>query len=143
MRSKVNRYHCDSGKYKKQLSLPKGSNVIFTNEVKDIIPFMSATDVCIAPLILGSGVKLKILTYLSFGKPVISTPIGVEGIKVKNGDEVIISEIEGFDKEIEKLAFDPDLRMRIGQNGRRLVKEIYNKYSVARKLTTILDAVIH
>lgn len=131
------------GKYKKPLLLPKDSNIIFTYEVKDIIPYMSASDICIAPLTLGSGVKLKVLTYLSFGKPVISTSIGMEGINAKDEEEVIVSDIDSFDEEILRLASDLDLMLKMGRKGRKLTEESYDKHSVTEKLASIFDEVVH
>ena len=116
----------------------KNPKIIFTDEVIDLIPFLSAADICIAPLTLGSGVKLKILTYFSFGKPVISTPLGMEGIEAKNGEEVIICGLEHFAKEILRLALNPELRSTLGLGGRKFVEENYDKDLIAKRLITTL-----
>lgn len=44
----------------------------------------------IAPLIFGTGVKLKVIDALSQGLPVISTDYGVEGIKLTHGENCIV-----------------------------------------------------
>jgi len=127
------------GKHDEPLALPEDNRVIFTGEVSDLIPFLSAADICIVPLTLGSGVKLKLLTYLAFGKPVISTTIGMEGINA--GKEVIVCELYDFEREIWKLASDRDLRLKLGSMGRRLAEEVYDKRSVAKRLASILNEV--
>ena len=128
------------GKHDEPLALPEDNRVIFTGEVSDLTPFLSAADICIVPLTLGSGVKLKLLTYLSFGKPIVSTPTGIEGINAKRG--VIVCELRSFETEILKLASDRELRLKLGSIGRRLAEEVYDKHSVAKRLASILSEVV-
>ena len=122
-------------------SFVENSRVIFTNEVSNLTPFLSSANICIAPMTLGSGVKNKILTYFSFGKPVISTPIGMEGVGVKNGKEAIICSLEEFAKEILRLALDPELRSTLGRSGRRFVEENYEKSLITKRLIATLSEV--
>jgi glycosyltransferase involved in cell wall biosynthesis len=50
--------------------------------VKDTKEFYSKIDFLIAPLCSGSGTRIKILESLSYGKPVITTNIGAEGLLI-------------------------------------------------------------
>ena len=43
----------------------------------------------VAPLVLGAGIKVKILEALSSGIPVITNDIGIEGIPAQSGCEYI------------------------------------------------------
>jgi glycosyltransferase involved in cell wall biosynthesis len=128
------------GRHDNRLSLLEDNRVIFTGEVSDLRPFLSAADICIVPLTLGSGVKLKLLTYLSFGKPIVSTPTGLEGINAKR--EVIVCGLQSFETEILKLASDRELRLKLGSMGRRLAEEVYDKHSVAKRLASVLSEVV-
>lgn len=58
--------------------LPAG--VVFHGEVADAAAFISDKAVCIVPLWAGSGLKIKIVEALVAGKPLITTPVGVEGL---------------------------------------------------------------
>jgi glycosyltransferase involved in cell wall biosynthesis len=129
------------GRYTRPTQFTEKPNIIFTNEVSDIKPFLSAADICIAPLTLGSGVKLKVLTYMAFSKPVISTAIGIEGINARNGEDVIVCSVENFQREILRLASDPRLRLKIGREGRKLIENNYDKEVVARRFAMIMDEV--
>jgi len=75
-------------------------NVVFTGFCKDIAPFLELSDVCIAPLRVGCGVKTKVLQYLAHGKPIVTTPIGIEGIEVEEPNGIIISDIVTFKKAL-------------------------------------------
>ncbi|MDP2940119.1 MAG: glycosyltransferase family 4 protein [Candidatus Omnitrophota bacterium] len=59
----------------------KHTNLIFKGFVERIQDYINASDVVIAPLLSGSGTRIKILEALACKKRVISTSIGVEGLK--------------------------------------------------------------
>jgi len=56
-------------------------NLGFIKELKD---FYRQIDFLIAPLFAGSGTRIKILESLSFGRPVLTTKIGAEGLQIVN-----------------------------------------------------------
>jgi len=66
------------GKEKFKYSLP---NVIFTGFVENLALYTRMSDICIAPLRVGCGVKTKMLEYLIHGKPIVTTFIGAEGLE--------------------------------------------------------------
>lgn len=55
-------------------------NVHVTGAVDDPTPAFKAATVCIAPMLFGAGVKIKVLQMLESGAFVIATPIGAEGV---------------------------------------------------------------
>lgn len=64
-----------------QNNFPK---IINLGQVKKPIDFYKKIDCLITPIFSGSGSRIKILESLSFGIPVISSPIGAEGINIKS-----------------------------------------------------------
>ena len=54
----------------------------FLNSLKD---FIYSADVAIVPIFRGSGIKTKIIDYLSGSIPVITTREGAEGLLIRNG----------------------------------------------------------
>jgi glycosyltransferase involved in cell wall biosynthesis len=48
--------------------------------VDNIEDFYASVDLVVAPLIMGTGLKIKTVEALSFGKPVIGTKLGFEGL---------------------------------------------------------------
>lgn len=79
----------------------------FVNESKD---FFKKIDILITPIFSGSGSRIKILEALGFGKKIISSPIGAEGIDLKtklisiaNTPEEYIKEIKYFFSNREKI----------------------------------------
>jgi len=55
-------------------------NMIFTGLVDNIQDYVNAADVVIAPILAGSGTRIKILESIACGKIVVSTSKGAEGL---------------------------------------------------------------
>ena len=55
-------------------------NIVYTDFVESVDPYVMMADVCIAPMSIGSGIKTKLLDYLKYNKPIIATPVAIEGI---------------------------------------------------------------
>jgi glycosyltransferase involved in cell wall biosynthesis len=92
-------------------------NLIFTEFVKNLSPWLEFSDVCIAPLRVGAGVKTKILAYIVSAKPVVTTPIGVEGIEVDKLDSIIVTDITQFaDTLLKALDRLQDLKQKAKKN---------------------------
>lgn len=99
-----------------------GEEVITTGYVERLEEYIKAADVAIVPLQAGGGIRLKILEYLASGVPIVSTEKGVEGIGVEDGEEVIISDIDGFPKEIKKLLKNESLREKLKEKGHNFIQ---------------------
>lgn len=65
----------------------QNSRVIVTGFVKDIKPWLESCACMIAPLVMGAGIKVKVLEALSAGVPLLTNDIGMEGIYAQNGVE--------------------------------------------------------
>ncbi|HHT9125913.1 MAG TPA: glycosyltransferase family 4 protein [Candidatus Brocadiia bacterium] len=93
--------------------------------VNDIKPLLEDA-ISIVPIRYGSGIRTKILTYMSYGSPVISTSLGAEGLEVTHGENIIIAdEPQEFATAIVNLMKDEELRKRIATGGYNLAKEKY------------------
>lgn len=104
-----------------------GDGVKVTGFVQDVRPHVYSAAVYVVPLRMGGGTRLKVLEALSAGIPVVTTPIGCEGIDVVDGEHVLIrEEPEAFAEAVLELLSDPELAARLVRNGRRLVEEVYD-----------------
>lgn len=63
-----------------------------TRYVADIRPFFDSARVFAAPLRFGAGMKGKIVQSLAHGLPVVTTPIGAEGIGLIHGVNALLGE---------------------------------------------------
>jgi glycosyltransferase involved in cell wall biosynthesis len=104
-------------------------------EVDDVVPYISASDVCVAPLRVAAGTRLRILEYLSCGKAVVSTSIGAEGLDLLNNKHLIIEDDpSAFARSIARLLTERDLASALGEEGRKLARLNYDWNSISKRL---------
>jgi glycosyltransferase involved in cell wall biosynthesis len=108
----------------KQLEQIPGVHV--TGTVEDVRPFYARAAVSVAPYRYGEGTKLKVLEAMASGAPVVSTPIGCQGIAVKDGENVVIvHSVEEFAKRTVSLLRDAAFRRNIAAQARTLIEHDY------------------
>lgn len=105
----------------------KYPEVHFTGVVPDIRTEIAKSAVCVVPLRIGSGVRWKILEAAAMGKAMVSTTVGVEGLRFNNQTEIVIADHpRSFARAIAQLLSDPMLRSSLGSGARRRVESNYD-----------------
>jgi polysaccharide biosynthesis protein PslH len=100
--------------------------IILTGPVPDAIAELARAKVAVAPLLTGSGTRIKILEMWAAGVPVVSTSLGAEGLSSRNGEHLLLADqAERFTATVSSLLDQPELRQRIGKNGRALYERSY------------------
>jgi glycosyltransferase involved in cell wall biosynthesis len=101
----------------------------------DMRPWLARAAVFICPIIDGGGTRLKLLDAMAMGKPIVSTSIGCEGLRVKHGENILIADTaREFAGEICRLMENEELRRRIGAAGRALVEALYSWPTIGARL---------
>jgi polysaccharide biosynthesis protein PslH len=119
------------------------SNVSVTGRVEDIRPFLSSAAVCIVPLRIGSGTRLKIFEAMSLGRAVISTTVGAEGLPVLHGEHLLIADDpRTFARYTLRLLRNSEERQRLGSRARKLVREKYSWAEVTNEVMHVLTDVV-
>ena len=127
-----------------RLSRYQKQNIIITGLVPDVQPYMAKAAVSIAPIRIGGGTRLKILEAMAMKKPVISTSVGAEGIETTPGKDIIIADDPiDFAKGVIHILKNPELGEKLGENGRKLVKEKYEWEIIGKKLSMIYEDLIN
>ncbi|WP_196770219.1 glycosyltransferase family 4 protein [Stygiolobus azoricus] len=77
-------------------------NVKFLGKVPSLHEYYREADVCFIPLTTGTGVKTKVLECMAYGRPVITTMKGIEGLNnVEKLDGIyLISHAEDIDEYV-------------------------------------------
>lgn len=103
------------------------SNIIVTGTVSDVRPYIEKAGICVIPLRVGGGMRIKILELMASGKPIITSTIGAEGIGYEPGKDLLIADTaEDFLREIKNLLGDQHKIHSIGVNARDKVKLLYS-----------------
>lgn len=66
--------------------------VVITGAVPEVGPYLQAATVCVIPMRVGGGTRLKALEAMAAGKAIVSTRLGVEGIPVRDHQELLLAD---------------------------------------------------
>ncbi len=133
----------ESAKNGRNQKLYHDPSVHVEGRVADVQPFYYQAGPCIAPLLSGSGTRLKILEAMSFGNPVVSTSIGTEGLKAIIGKHLLVADDPlAFAGRVIALLQDKDLFEKTRFEGRELVCSDYAWGKIGRDLNKVLDYIV-
>ena len=95
-------------------------------------------DVLVVPIRIASGTNIKILEAMAAGLPVVTTSIGAEGLEVKNGENILISDQPSeIAKTVAGLLQDGSWREKIGRQARKLVEKRYDWLKTTERLIPV------
>ncbi len=123
--------------------LPPAARLTLTGRLADVRPAIAGSMICVVPLRVGGGTRLKILQSMALGTPVVSTSKGAEGLDVVPERSILIGDTpEAFASQTLRLLAEPALRDRIAADARALVRDHYTwEQSGARLHAVIGEAV--
>jgi glycosyltransferase involved in cell wall biosynthesis len=118
-------------------------NVVVTDTVADVRPYVYKSAVFVVPLRMGGGTRLKVLEGMSMAKAVVSTSVGCEGIDVTHDEHLlIVDESRAFAGAVLKLLVDRPRRLELGRAGRALVERRYRWDSVVARLESFYNELL-
>jgi len=113
-----------------------------TSDIKGVQEAYSEASIFVAPLSGPGGTRLKILGAMAAGLPVVTTSVGIEGIKVQDGKEVWVrddpSEIANITVDLIK---NPKKYKDTIVAARKLLEREYNWEKISHKLDSIYKEV--
>jgi len=128
---------------KLQALAEREKNVRLTGRVDDVRPFVARSSICIVPLRIGGGTRLKIFEAMAMGKAVVSTTVGAEGLPVQSGENIVLADTPNdFANSVIALLRSSNERRRLGTAARVLVEENYSWKRVAEGFAGTLQDVV-
>jgi len=104
-----------------------GLGINVTGYVEDPTPYQRRAAVVVIPLLAGGGMRVKILTALAEGIPIVSTALGCEGIGVTDGENILIADAPGdLAAVVLRVLNDREFARRLSRNGRLLAETRYD-----------------
>lgn len=117
----------------------QSDRIIVTGFVDDITPYFESALCLCAPLVLGAGVKIKIIESMSAGLIVLTNDIGIEGIPaVDRRDYLHCESNEDFIKYLDLLLTDEIDVHVFSDNAKRFVKAEYDNEKDSSKFLSLL-----
>jgi glycosyltransferase involved in cell wall biosynthesis len=109
--------------------------------VPDLRPHLAQASVYVAPLRLGSGTKNRVLEAMAMGKPVVTTPIGIRGIRVQPGRDVLSAVMENaFADAVVELLRNRERRHQIGRAAREAIVTYHSWAAVGNRVDNLLNS---
>lgn len=94
----------------------------------------------VAPILSGTGTRIKLLEAMAYGMPIVSTTKGAEGLPVEHGIHLLLADDPtAFAGAVRQLLLSPDLSLRIGGAARELVRSRFTWDVVGGRLTALVN----
>ena len=115
-------------------------NIIVIDTIKDSTEFYNSYDIMLVPLWSGSGLRIKLVEGLAYGKAIITTSIGAEGIPYSANKNLLIADTNTeFTKAIITLLTNLDLKQDLQKSARTLAENHFNYKLIAKNLITFYN----
>jgi polysaccharide biosynthesis protein PslH len=112
--------------------------VTVTGYVADLEPLLAAADAFVVPLHAGGGMRVKILDAWLWGLPTVSTPIGAEGIELRDGENILLAgDAPAFAAAVLRTLTDHGFNHHLRSAGRAWVEATYSWRAVYRRVDRI------
>lgn len=125
----------------RQLGTKPGVHV--TGFVDDPIDYVSEADIVVAPIRTGSGIQNKILEGMALSRPVVTTPIGAEGIRATPGEQFeVVPFGPEFTQAVVKLLDSPERRVKLGKCAEQYIKSNHRWSEVEPQMLTPVESLL-
>jgi len=115
-------------------------DVVVTGEVPDMAAELARADVAVVPVRYAGGTRLKILESFANRVPVVSTPVGAEGLEAGDGVHLLVAEsADDFAHACARLVDDLALRRRLVDNAESRFLERYESRVARDRIVSLVQ----
>ena len=116
------------------------TGVCVTGKVEDMRPYLWGSKISIVPIRIGGGTRLKIYECMAAGVPVVSTTVGAEGLRYRDGEDIVLADDPGgFAAACIRLLSDDKARRMIAHNALKRAQGEFSWEAVSREFEAILE----
>lgn len=122
------------------VALAGHENVELYADVPSLRPFYETCHLVIAPILFGSGTRIKIVEAMAYGRPVVSTSLGAEGLGAQDGRHLLIADgMAEFAQAVVRLRRDPTLQAALVDEARRFQQENYTPSAINQSVADLIE----
>ncbi len=119
------------------------SGVEFTGFVDDLAALYRRSRVVCCPILSGGGTRVKLVEAAAYGKPMVSTRIGAEGLEFVDGQAVLLrDDLTSFAAACVELLQNDALCERLGAAARMAAIEHYDRANIVKLLQQSMQAAL-
>jgi glycosyltransferase involved in cell wall biosynthesis len=124
----------------------EADGVVYRGRVPDLAPWYEQAHVVVVPLFEGAGTRLKVLEAAAYGRPMVSTGFGPEGLPLAPREHFLeADEAEAFAAAVAEVARMAEARagelVEMLERARRSVEPLFWPEIIRRLLETYSDAI--
>ncbi|WP_031435249.1 glycosyltransferase [Methylomarinum vadi] len=118
------------------------NNIKVTGFVPEVGPYYSNTDIVIAPLRFGGGLKGKVGEAMSYSRPLVMTSFGAEGFSITDRFHYLLANsADEFIKGIVELSNNPVLYDKISLNAWNYINDNYSDKKIDLLIESIFSKI--
>jgi len=118
----------------------KGAYLHKLGRIPDLQSVYKESKVVICPLLSGAGMKIKVVEALSYGKAIVTTSVGADGINIVHKHDAYISDDwSDFSQSIKEILIDESLRKKLEFNSKKLALSDYSYKAVSEKWRQLIS----
>jgi glycosyltransferase involved in cell wall biosynthesis len=125
-------------------SLAELPGVDVTGAIPDLAAVYRSSGVMVCPMDVGGGIHVKMVEAMSWGLPVVTTPVGNDGIAGSRGTSILVERFpDGMAHACSDLIDHPVKAERIGSAGCAHVRDTFGRERAERDVATALERALH
>lgn len=118
-------------------------NTVYYSDVPNVKELYHQYAIMIVPLLAGSGIRVKIIEGMAYGKCIVSTSIGAEGVPYTHQKNIWIADTpEDFANTIVHLVENPGAVKSTQQQARLLAENTYDREKVYLPLVQLYNKLV-
>lgn len=110
--------------------------------VEKKLQLLQQANIALNPMDAGSGSNVKVFDYFAHSLPLISTPVGVRGVEVVDGEHVLLASLDEFAGMLNSWREHQDAWLSIGKAGYELGRQKYTWNSIAQPVADYLHKAV-
>lgn len=121
---------------------PRDSVVFDENAPENTADIFRKADVLLAPIRVGGGTSYKILEAMASGVPVVTTPLGIEGIRAEKDTHVVTGETsQELSNATLTMLGDINRHEKVARSARELIENEYTWEHIVKRLEKVYQSV--
>jgi glycosyltransferase involved in cell wall biosynthesis len=117
--------------------------VQFSGYVTDMAAFYAESAVLCCPILSGGGTRVKIVEAAAFGRAVVSTSFGAQGLSFEDGVDILLrDDADSLAAACIQLLTDSALRQRLARAARQKAEQLYDRKNIVASIRATIESAI-